>query len=357
MHKRSVLLAAAVLVFLNLAVGAVFLFHAPKRPQPLSASLAMPQRALEKLRDARAVYFTPAAQAALRAQRPDLLAAAEEREFARAAQDTARFRQLDRRAHFDAALLCGDPASFRPLLTHLLDSRDWVLTDLDAAALVFRRAPAAPWSGGIAMEETQKWTAAERAWWSAAVAGKLLAIGKTGQAKSLLDEALKLDRDAPGTWTQLALCDVKMGRWPEAMAAADEALSRDENFAPALAAKAEILFGARRFAEAGEISRRLLEVSSNDPSALFLDAKIAHESHDFARETAALRRLVALADKLGEPAGGYRIFLGQALARAGQGAEALEIFRRAAEADELSPGQQAFIQECVARITAHAAAR
>lgn len=350
-QKRSVLLATFVLVFLNLLAAVVYLTRAPKQARPANPELTEPRRAVETLSDARKLYFTPAAKTELQARRADLLPAeADERAFTRAAQDPALFRQLDRRIHFDAALLCGDPAAYRPLLRHLIESPDWVLTRLDSATLVFRRAPAAAWDESALAGEAEKFTGADRAAFYTVAAGKLLAIGRPGPAKECLDKALALDRKSPGAWTQLAVYNGQIGRWTDALANVQEALSLDENFPPALAARAEILFGAKRFSEALESSRRLMEETPNDPAALFLHAKIAHEARNFTQEAEALKRLIALAEKQQQPAAGYRIFLGQAYAHEGSAQPALEQFEKAAASDDLTPEQREFVRDCVARI-------
>jgi Tfp pilus assembly protein PilF len=304
------------------------------------------------LRDAKALFFTPAAKAELQARRPDLLAGADESRFARAAQNPSLFRQLDHRDHFDAALLAGDPGAYRPLLQHLLESRDWVLTNLDSAALVFRRAPAAGWSESALGASGEKFTGADRAYFLMSVAGKLLAIGKPALAKKCLDESLELDRKSPATWTQMAVYDGQVGRWADALTDVQKALSLDRDFTPALATKAEILFGAKRFRDALEVSSRLIEKTSTDPAALFLHAKIAHEAHDFAQEIVAMQSLVALAEKHGEPTSGYRIFLGQAYAHEGRAQLALDEFSKAIAAGDLSPEQLTFVQDSIARIKA-----
>ena len=301
------------LVSLNLVVGALFLTRAPRAARALNPELTEPRRAVERLRDLKKVYFTPPANAALRASRPELWPGdAALNEFAKAAQNPAVFRQLDHTVHFDGLFLCGDPGAYRPLLKHLLDSKDWTLAYLDHTGLIFRRPPAAVWDPTTVETMKANFTGRDRASFLTQIAGKLLAIGQATLAKRYFDEALSLDRKLPDTWTQMALYDGQTGRWSAALEDVEKALAVNENFAPALSTKAEILFGARRFADALKVSNRVVESRPDDPSALFLHARIAHEAHDTAQEISTLHHLIDLAVKSGQPSAGYRIFLGQA---------------------------------------------
>ena len=126
----------------NLFVGAYFL--ARRSSVPPDPELITPRLAVSHL-TAKSLFYTPAAREELRAQRPELLAEAEEKAFELAAQNPASWRQLDHRLHFDAVLLTGDAGGYRPLLRHLLETHDWVLCEVDPMSLVLKRAPAPEW--------------------------------------------------------------------------------------------------------------------------------------------------------------------------------------------------------------------
>ena len=127
----------------------ILLLPACKKKPPLHPNIATPAIAVETL-DAQNPFFTEAARATISAKKPQWLATSsseeEHRAFLHAAQSPALWRQLDRKLHFDAVLLCGDPGEYRSLLNHLIGTKDWTLTYLDQTSLVFRRTPAKKWN-------------------------------------------------------------------------------------------------------------------------------------------------------------------------------------------------------------------
>ena len=181
-------------------------------------------------------------------------------------------------------------------------------------------------------------------------ANKLLALGETQRAKGFLDEAIRLAPDSADARTQLALYHAQIGQWNEALENCNRALAIDQNAIPALSAKAQILFGAKRFDEALDVSEQMVAALPGEPSALFLHAKIAHEAHAFQREIVALKSLIELAEKAGAPLSGYRIYLAQAYAASSQAQPSLEQFEKAAASGELTPEQRTFVDESIRRI-------
>lgn len=362
--QKTVLYATIGLVALNLIVGALLTFKAPTETR--SPELSSLREAIDTLPGSARLYFTPNARAGLEqhatgaplAAAPYGTAAAAEtvdREFARAAQEPDFFRKLDRKHHFDAVLLAGDPGGYRPLLRHLIESRDWVFTHLDHTSIVFRRPPAELWREETIDEKKARFEkAGDRAQFLAQAASRLLAAGRTGTAKRCLEEALSLDRKSPDVWTQLALHSATTGRWQEALVHANEALALDGDHPPALSAKAQVLYGLGRFDDALPVAEKVVAAFPHDPGMLFLHAKIAHEAHAYFREIESLRRLIALAEKQGQPASGYRIYLAQAHAAAGEARPALEEFEKAAATGDLSPEQRQFVQESIERIRSRA---
>jgi tetratricopeptide (TPR) repeat protein len=134
------------------------------------------------------------------------------------------------------------------------------------------------------------------------------------------------------------------------MAALDKALALDPDFTPALTTKAEILYGARRFDEALAISDKVVEAHPDDPSMLFLHSMISHEAHAYDREIAALRHLIEMAQAQGIPTTGYDVYLGQAYAESGDAMQSLIEFKKVADADDASPEQKKFAQDCIDKI-------
>ena len=320
------------------------------RREPVDPRLAHEQLAIERLRDVHYLLFTPGSHADLMAARPDLVASADEHAFAQAVQMPAVFRKLDHDRQFDALLLSGDPTTYKPLLKHLADSKDFVLTWLDNAVLIFRRPGATAWKEADLAAEAAQFHGENRARFLAGAATRLIAIGQLPMAKRALDVAQPLGGNLPEMWTALALYDGDIVHWKEAMDALNEALRLDPDFTPALTTKAQILFGARRFDDALAISDQVVAEHPDDPSMLFLHATISHQAHAYQREVAALKHLIELAEAQGQSTTGYRIYPGQAYAETGDAMPSLIEFKKAIEAPDVSPEQRKFAQDCIDKI-------
>ena len=124
----------------------------------------------------------------------------------------------------------------------------------------------------------------------------------------------------------------------------------DGGFIPALATKTQLLYGMKRFNEAYELSKGLIAKLPKDPGLLFYHAKISHEAHAYKAEIEALEKLIAWADREGRPAGGYRLYLGQAYAATGDGRRSIDSFQLALDDPNLPPDQRAFARENIERI-------
>ena len=347
-QKKIVILAFAALVLLNLVFGIVMLVHG--HHEPVDPRLACEQLGLARLQDVHYLFFSPGSHADIQAARPDLLAAADERAFAQAVQRPALFRALDHQRQFDALLLSGDPTTYEPLLHHLAETKDFVLTWLDNAVLIFRRKGARPWAEPDLTVTAAQFQGENRARFLAGAATRLIAIGQLPMARRALGQAQPLGGELPEFWTALGLYDGKVNRWPEALASLDRALSLQADFIPALTTKAEILFGARRYDEALAISDRVVAAHPDDPSMLFFHATISHEAHAYDREIAALDHLIELAEAQGQSTTGYRIYLGQAYAATGDAVRSLIEFKKVIEAADASPEQHKFAQDCIDKI-------
>lgn len=320
------------------------------RREPEDPRLAREQLAIGRLQGVHYLFFAPGSHADLEAARPDLVAGADERAFAEAVQTPSIFRELDHRRQFDALLLSGDPTTYKPLLKHLADSKDFVLTWLDNADLVFRRRGARPWAEADLAGEAGQFQGENRARFLAGAATRLIAIGQLGMAKRALDEAQPLGGRLPEFWTALALYDGEIAHWKEAVDCLDRALSIEPDFTPAMTTKAQILFGAKRFEEALAISDQVVEKHPDDPSMLFLQATISHEAHSYDREIAALKHLIELAEAQGQSATGYHIYLGQAYANSGEAMPSLIQFQKALDSPDITPEQRDFAQDCVGKL-------
>jgi tetratricopeptide (TPR) repeat protein len=190
----------------------------------------------------------------------------------------------------------------------------------------------------------------EQATFLAQAAAKLIAIRQPQAARELLDRATALDQTVPEAWTGLALLHMSRGEWRAALNQADRALGLDDEFLPALAAKAQILFSVKKFSDAYELSKRLVERQPEEPGILFYHAKIAHEAHAYREEIKALEKLIALAEKDSRPTTGYRIYLAQAHAAAGQAKPSIEQFQLVLGDPEITTEQRAFAKETLAQV-------
>jgi tetratricopeptide (TPR) repeat protein len=336
------------LVFLNLVFGIVMLVRS--HHDALDPKLAGEQLAIARLTDVHYLFFSPGSHADLLAQRPDLVSAADERSFAEALQTPSIFRNLDHQRQFDALLLSGDPTTYKPLLHHLADAKDFVLTWLDNANLIFSRPGARPWAESDLNAEALQFQGENHARFLSGAATRLIAIGQLHMARRALDAAGPDGKDLPEYWTALALYDGELTHWTDAFSSLDRALALQPDYTPALATKAQILFGARRFDEALAISDEVVEQHPDDPTMLFLHATIAHQAHSYDREIAALKHLIDLADAQGQSTTGYRIYLGQAYAEHGDAMLSLVQFQKAVQSPDISPEQKQFAQECIGKI-------
>ncbi len=350
MQKKTVLQAFGALVLLNLVFGIVALVHW-RRAEAVDPRLEGEQLAISRLADAHSVFYSPGSHADLAHSRPDLVVA-DEHGFARGLQMPETFRTLDHVRQFDAVLLSGDPTTFKPLLQHFSDTRDWVLTWLDNANLIFQRVGATRWKEADLNTTAAQFTGQNRSRFYSGAAPRLIAIGQLQMAKRALDAAAQDGSRLPEYWTALALYDGEIAHWVDAVAALDRALGIDADYTPALTTKAQILFGARRYDEAMAITDKVVEEHPDDPSMLFLHATISHQAHSYDREIAALKHLIELADAQGQSTTGYRIYLGQAYAEHGQAMESLVQFKAALDAPDISPAQKEFALDCMAKIRA-----
>jgi tetratricopeptide (TPR) repeat protein len=311
--------------------------------------------------DAQGLFYNAEALALLEragAEAPGMGDAEHNRTFAEACKDPNLFRRLDRRYRFGTLLFAGDPASYRPLLDHLVQTRDWTLTQIAPTILVFERGESAKkWSPADLPKLTEAYAplpAAARSALLVQLGNKLLALNETDAAKTTLEAAVGADGESAAAHTALALYHVRFRRWREAQAEADRALEIDAKFVPALATMTQLLFSTGKADEALAYSRQLVVLTPQDPGHLFLHAKITHQAHAFEEEISTLLKLVELAQQQGVPTAGYRIYLAQAHASAGQAAPAVQQFEAALEEGNLSQEQRDYIEESVERIRSRA---
>lgn len=263
------------------------------------------------------------------------------------------WRALDRKERFAAILLVGDPAEFRPLLEHLLQSPDWTLAYLDPTSLIFRRSPAPAWSvSDLAplKERFKSHSRAEQVMMRVQSAHRLAAIEEISASKALLDEALRLDPQSGPAWTEVASQYAILGQWDRALDASEHAVKADKNYLPALAAKANALFAFGKFNDALALTRRLVVETPGDGQNLYLHAKVTHAAHAYTEEIEVLLKIIAISESNQMPTGSWRIYLAQAYAATGQGEPALAQFEAALKDPTLSDKERSFAEKGVNRL-------
>lgn len=350
--SRTLLLSSGALA-LALAVGLVALRSGKKE--------GLQTRALEatiKGLDSKSLYYNGPARTWILQWRPDLLTdedrdekSARARGMAQAVASKDLFRQLDRKYRFDTLLLVGDPSQYRPLIEHLLEANDFALSYLDDTTLVYRRGVSSAWQiGELDALAKRIPDARARAEFFTQAAVRLLAIRRGADGKACLAKAEKLNDRMPGYWNGDAIYRMNRGEWTPALKSANRALEIDAKFLPALATKAQILYSTKKFSEAYDLSRRLIEAYPNEPALLFYHAKICHEAHAFTDEIRTLQKLIERADAESHPASGYRLYLAQAYAKDGKAQPAIDEFNRVLADANLSKEQRTFAMETMAQV-------
>lgn len=348
------LLAAVALVVAGIGLWRTWGFW--HQPDPL---ITTPKLAVEALQ-AKSLYYNNAARSWLITQRPELLTQEDldkdsdrSRNFAQAVLLPKLFRKLNREYQFDALLLSGDPSQYKPLLDHLVETKDWKLRYVDHTSLVFRRDSNDPWQltdFGPVRERLKHLSARDYSTALARTALKLVAAGYQEAAKKLLDEANQIAGHNPEVSNALANYHMERAEWRDAFEQVQRALAADGDFLPALATKTQLLYGTRRFGDAFELSKKLIAKLPKDPSLLFYHAKIAHEAHAYKSEIESLEKLITLAEFEGRPISGYQVYLGQAYASIGDARKSIDAFMDALNDPDLPDDQKAFVRENILRI-------
>lgn len=350
MHRKLLVVAVAA----ALLIGAALWWRPWRQADP---RLNTPEIAVRQLA-AKNLYFNAPARPWLASFRPELLTAEDRdpqseraRSFNQAVADAKLFRTLDRKYRFETLLLVGDPSQYRTLLDHLIETKDFTLSYADHTSLVYTRGGAV-WTPA-ALEPLRKAFAGsknELAQVLALTGIKLVSAKKETEGKALLEEAGRLDSGLPDVWHGLALYDLERGQLTDALALAEKALKLDAKHLGALAVKTQVYFAAKRFSEAYDLSKQLLERLPEDPNMLFKHAQIAHEAKAYKGEIEALEKLIALAEAEKRPTTGYHLYLAQAYTAAGQGGPAIEHYSKVLADPEAPKEQREFSQDAIERI-------
>jgi tetratricopeptide (TPR) repeat protein len=268
-----------------------------------------------------------------------------------ATQDPRLFRELDRQVRFDEICLSGDPVSFRPLLDHLLQTRDFGPVWVDHTSIILRRgtnpdAPVPDLTEARALAREPR----ETAFLLAQAAGRFVALRRPDDAQKLLREAEKTASEVADVWTGWSVFRMNKGEWDKALEAAEHALRIDPDFTSGIACKAQCLYATKRFSEAWRYSDMLYAAHPDDPAILFYHAKLSHEAHAYDSEVEALTRLIALAEAANANVSGYRIYLAQAYAAKNDSVNAKDQVTLALLDTTLPREQRTFADELLGQI-------
>jgi len=352
-------------VILPVALVGLGLWYVTRPVPPLSPELDTPKLAMEPIASllrTKPLFFTMAAVPyvkehwqdwsvpfGLPTPLPEELAVS----FEAASQSSQAWRTLDRKWHFGALLLCGDPAGFRPLLDHLRGAPDWTLTRVGPTSLVFERNPAKAWTPAdlpslLAVFNTHSATEQKMARYL--IAHRLMFLGETQAAKTLLEGVIAGDPKCKEAWTELANLHGMLGQWQESIKAVSSALAVDRRYRPAQMAQANASYALGRFEDALEVSRMLYESAPSDGTTLLLHAKITHAAHAYQEEIEVLHKVINMVRTASQPVGVWQIYLGQAYASTGDAAQAREQFHEAMKDTTISDSDREFIKSALQRV-------
>jgi tetratricopeptide (TPR) repeat protein len=353
--KKAIVAIVAVAL---LAAAGWFGWKRANRPwRPQSAEINTPQAAVTALKGP-IVLFLPIARPFLDKAHPEFVPSGardalseDARRFAQTGQDPRLFRELDRTYRFPEIWLMGEPSSYKPLLEHLIETKDFGVAYVDHTSIILRRDAGDQWKPGDPEAESRRFAdSKERAFFLAQYASRLIALHRPDAATRWLELAEKTSPEVPEVWSAWATQRMAKGDWDEALKYADRALTIDENFIPGIACKAQCLYATKRFQAAYQLSTRLLQSSPDDAGTLFYHAKLAHEARAYESEIDALQRLIALAEKARANVSGYRVYLAQAYAAQGDADNAMDQVTLALLDTTLPREQRKFADELLTQI-------
>ena len=335
-RKGPVALAFAFLVLVNVLIAAAFMWKKnPAQVEPYPSVVSRTAVAHAK------TVFEPGKSPG----------------FLRAAQSPAMFRSLDRVYRFDALYLDGEPARYRELLRHFRESKDWQPVHVDPVAIVLIRSPQVVWTPDslrIVRSQIATLPTDSQPAMLVLLANRLGTLGEMKSARTLIDDALQVAPDSAEVRAQLASWFAQTAQWNEALDHARKALALSKNLPAALTVQAQAFLALGKFEEAFNASSLLMKTpAADEPQALFLHARIAHEAHAYWHEIDALQKLLTVAEKAQAPTSAYRIYLAQALAKRsepGDGREAVRQLEASLAEGDLSENQKQFAEETLAQI-------
>ena len=244
-----------------------------------------------------------------------------------------RWREEEHQSPFTAILLAVPLASSRPLVEMISSSPEWQLAQVDNQGLLYLRrsstkknaitVPVFSSIGDIALYDAQ----------SAMV---LHFLGKNKEARDLMSKARQSAPENAFVRTQSAILAASLRQWATTREEAESALKMDSTSTQARYLLALALLETGNISGAAKESALLSAIASDDPSALWLHARISREMNDPTNEITSLEKLLELAIKQNEEPTLIHIHLAQAWAKRGFATQALENYHAALQGN-LSP--------------------
>lgn len=281
------------------------------------------------------IFFNVPALSAARLLAPDISPRAPDALTSKnLASSPVKWREEDRRNPFNAVLLSTPLEDSRPLVEMLLLTPGWQLARIDNQGLLFLRG-----INATIPEEPVFQNPRDAALFAAQKAMIMHFLGETKAAREMMNAARASAPNDPLVLVQSATLAASLKQWPKVRKDAESALEADSASVQARYLRALALL------ETGNIESAAWDISSlcsahpEEPSVLWLAARIARESNDPTSEIAALDQLLILAKKNHEEPTVIHIHLAQAWAKRGFAAQALENYNSALDGT-LTPDQR-----------------
>ena len=351
--QAAAILAAAGLVLLH-ALEAAPRWYAlamdPAAIQPTLTRAALPAEGL--------IYINPRGLPLARLAGP-LPPAVEAGAGQPLGREPSLWRAHDRQTRFDAVWLLGEKSDYAALARHLGESPDWRLAAVDAAGVLFLRAPQ---SQEFATEPAQQlaremWGGANRSAFLAEAALAALAANALPESGELSAAAVRnSDLSAPAAAVR-ARTLVSLGEVRAALAESARAVDLDPSLPLAWEIRTEACLHAGLTDDAYAAAQKAVALAPGQTGTLWLAARAANAARAFQTEAELLERLAALTDARGGDSGFYRLYLGQSYAKQGLARPALRELQLAADSPSLTAKQRSELAEEIALIRSSPGAR
>lgn len=283
------------------------------------------------------VFINSPALAASRLLAPSLVSRAPvAASLAELTSSPVRWRAEDRRDPFIAILLGVPLEGSRPLVEMLEASPEWSLAQINNQGLLYRRGAARETPPSAAPDFVTK---RDEALYGAQAAMVMHFLGKNKTARELMAQARRTAPNDSLVLTQSAILAAALKQWPTTKKEASLALRQDSSSTQARYLLALALLETGNISSAAKESATLSANNPDDPSVLWLEARISREANDPTAEIAALEKLLTLAQKQKEEPTHIHIHLAQAWAKRGFATQALENYNAALQG-RLTPTQR-----------------